>query len=306
MKKASCSYPENPLKARKKAFPSIAWMGQFPTAANIDFVSQQGRRNRLGSREREIEVVGPPPRFSNPYPPSPSSTLRYHCWYVLPVGEGFNHAGDYVDINVNGAFLFFVYGACYHDHNFATNFMEIIAQRLDTTQLNHCSLKCLATDHVQEQDNLRLKKFQVMELYNVQRFNHQGVPLPALPKSEHEAFEAYVGLLLAFEAYVGLLLVKSAVIGVVSEWQVQELFLITFHSRLSRGIAQVNERQYARAISIFHQSLREDLAYPEALIGRGTTYAFKRELDSAVADFTKSFDSSFRNFFHGVISNSLL
>ncbi|KAI3765923.1 hypothetical protein L2E82_15969 [Cichorium intybus] len=284
MKKASCSYPKNPLKARKKVFPSIAWMGQFPTAANIDFVSQQGRRNRLGSREREIEVVGPSPRFSNPYPPSPSSTLRYHCWYVLPVGEGFNHAGDYVDINVNGAFLFFVY------------------EEQDNLRLKKSNMLCLYKNGTKFADFSRemLNKRQaqrwwaencdkVMELYNVQRFNHQGVPLPALPKSEHEAFEAYVGLLLAFEAYVGLLLVKSAVVGVVSEWQVQEFlrFLITFHSRLSRGIAQVNERQYARAISIFHQSLREDPAYPEALIGRGTTYAFKRELDSAVADFTK-------------------
>jgi hypothetical protein len=27
---------------------------------------------------------------------------------------------------------------------------------------------------------------KVMELYNVQRFNHQAVPLPATPKSEDE------------------------------------------------------------------------------------------------------------------------
>ena len=27
---------------------------------------------------------------------------------------------------------------------------------------------------------------KVMELYNVQRFNHQGVPLPAQPKSQDE------------------------------------------------------------------------------------------------------------------------
>lgn len=62
--------------------------------------------------------------------------------------------------------------------------------------------------------------------------------------------------------------------------------------RLSRGIAQVNEGQYARAISIFDQILREDPTYPEALIGRGTAYAFKRELDSAVADFTKAIQSN--------------
>ncbi|KAI3495745.1 hypothetical protein L1887_38091 [Cichorium endivia] len=57
--------------------------------------------------------------------------------------------------------------------------------------------------------------------------------------------------------------------------------------RLSRGIAQVNEGHYTCAISIFDQILGEDPTYPEALIGRGTTYAFKRELDSTVADFTK-------------------
>ncbi|XP_024959887.1 suppressor of RPS4-RLD 1 isoform X1 [Cynara cardunculus var. scolymus] len=62
--------------------------------------------------------------------------------------------------------------------------------------------------------------------------------------------------------------------------------------RLSRGIAQVNEGQYARAISIFDQILREDPTYPEALIGRGTAYAFKRELDSAIADFTKAIQSN--------------
>lgn len=27
--------------------------------------------------------------------------------------------------------------------------------------------------------------------------------------------------------------------------------------------------------------------YPEALIGRGTAYAFQRELEAAIADFTK-------------------
>ncbi|MFS8010859.1 putative tetratricopeptide-like helical domain superfamily [Helianthus anomalus] len=47
--------------------------------------------------------------------------------------------------------------------------------------------------------------------------------------------------------------------------------------RLSRGIAQI---------------LREDPNYPEALIGRGTAYAFKRELDSAIADFTKAIQSN--------------
>lgn len=35
------------------------------------------------------------------------------------------------------------------------------------------------------------------------------------------------------------------------------------------------------------QILKKDPAYPEALIGRGTAYAFQRELDAAIADFTK-------------------
>ncbi|XP_061340851.1 suppressor of RPS4-RLD 1 isoform X2 [Gastrolobium bilobum] len=63
---------------------------------------------------------------------------------------------------------------------------------------------------------------------------------------------------------------------------------ISVDFRLSRGIAEVNEGKYAHAISIFDQILKEDPAYPEALIGRGTSYAFKRELDAAIADFTKA------------------
>lgn len=44
------------------------------------------------------------------------------------------------------------------------------------------------------------------------------------------------------------------------------------------------------ALSPLHaQILKEDPAYPEALIGRGTAYAFKRELHAAIADFTKVF-----------------
>lgn len=35
------------------------------------------------------------------------------------------------------------------------------------------------------------------------------------------------------------------------------------------------------------QILEEDPTYPEALIGRGTALAFQRELDAAIADFTK-------------------
>ncbi|KAI3764613.1 hypothetical protein L2E82_14624 [Cichorium intybus] len=60
------------------------------------------------------------------------------------------------------------------------------------------------------------------------------------------------------------------------------------HSPVTRN----RSGQYARAISIFDQTLREDPTYPEALIGRGTAYAFNRELDSAVADFTKAIQSN--------------
>lgn len=35
------------------------------------------------------------------------------------------------------------------------------------------------------------------------------------------------------------------------------------------------------------QILRETPTYPEALIGRGTAFAFQRELDAAIADFSK-------------------
>ncbi|KAI4327386.1 hypothetical protein L6164_019855 [Bauhinia variegata] len=65
---------------------------------------------------------------------------------------------------------------------------------------------------------------------------------------------------------------------------------ISVDFRLSRGIAEVNEGKYAHAISIFDQVLKEDPAYPEALIGRGTAYAFQRELDSAITDFTKAIE----------------
>ncbi|ESW27855.1 hypothetical protein PHAVU_003G238000 [Phaseolus vulgaris] len=63
---------------------------------------------------------------------------------------------------------------------------------------------------------------------------------------------------------------------------------ISVDFRLSRGIAEVNEGKYVNAISIFDQILKKDPAYPEALIGRGTAYAFQRELDAAIVDFTKA------------------
>ncbi|XP_060970422.1 suppressor of RPS4-RLD 1 isoform X2 [Cannabis sativa] len=65
---------------------------------------------------------------------------------------------------------------------------------------------------------------------------------------------------------------------------------ISVDFRLSRGIAEVNEGNYARAISIFDQLLKEDPSYPEALIGRGTAFAFQRELEAAIADFTKAIE----------------
>ncbi|PIN18389.1 Molecular co-chaperone STI1 [Handroanthus impetiginosus] len=62
--------------------------------------------------------------------------------------------------------------------------------------------------------------------------------------------------------------------------------------RLSRGIAQVNDGKYAYAVSIFDKILEEEPDYPEALIGRGTAYAFQRELHAAIADFTKAIESN--------------
>ncbi|GER30947.1 tetratricopeptide repeat protein [Striga asiatica] len=62
--------------------------------------------------------------------------------------------------------------------------------------------------------------------------------------------------------------------------------------RLSRGIAQVNDGKYAHAISIFDKILEEEPDYPEALIGRGTAYAFKRELHAAIDDFSKAIQSN--------------
>jgi tetratricopeptide (TPR) repeat protein len=55
---------------------------------------------------------------------------------------------------------------------------------------------------------------------------------------------------------------------------------------------QVNEGNYTKAISIFDKVLKEEPTYPEALIGRGTAYAFQRELESAIADFTKAIQSN--------------
>ncbi|KAM7251670.1 hypothetical protein ACFE04_023553 [Oxalis oulophora] len=56
----------------------------------------------------------------------------------------------------------------------------------------------------------------------------------------------------------------------------------------SRGVAQVNDGKYATAISSFDQILIRR----HALIGRGTAYAFLRELEPAIADFTKAIESN--------------
>lgn len=42
-----------------------------------------------------------------------------------------------------------------------------------------------------------------------------------------------------------------------------------------------------RLLILYSQILKEDPTYPEALIGRGTAHAFQRELEAAIADFTK-------------------
>lgn len=61
---------------------------------------------------------------------------------------------------------------------------------------------------------------------------------------------------------------------------------------LSKGISLVNEGRYSHAITIFDQIIRGNPTYPEALIGRGTAYAFQRELHSAIADFTEALKSN--------------
>ncbi|KAF3638593.1 hypothetical protein FXO38_23170 [Capsicum annuum] len=53
------------------------------------------------------------------------------------------------------------------------------------------------------------------------------------------------------------------------------------------SIEAVNEGKYGNAVSIFDKILEQDPTYPEALIGRGTSLVFQRELDAAISDFTK-------------------
>ncbi|ERM96637.1 hypothetical protein AMTR_s00001p00272300 [Amborella trichopoda] len=49
---------------------------------------------------------------------------------------------------------------------------------------------------------------------------------------------------------------------------------------------QVNEGNYDQAVSTFEKVLQRNPASPEALVGRGTAYAFQRKLELAIADFT--------------------
>ncbi|KAL5993850.1 hypothetical protein ACLOJK_038207 [Asimina triloba] len=92
--------------------------------------------------------------------------------------------------------------------------------------------------------------------------------------------------------------VRPAVNQKVSVTGIPKTKSISLDFRLSRGIAQqpktalVNEGRYDQAISIFDQILRENPTSPEALIGRGTAYAFQRELDAAITDFTKAIESN--------------
>ncbi|CAN7068427.1 unnamed protein product [Brassica oleracea var. botrytis] len=74
--------------------------------------------------------------------------------------------------------------------------------------------------------------------------------------------------------------------------RISETHSISVDFRLSRGIAQVNEGNYMKAISIFDKVLKEEPTYPEALIGRGTAYAFQRDLENAIDDFTMAIQSN--------------
>ncbi|KAH0936249.1 hypothetical protein HID58_013366 [Brassica napus] len=80
----------------------------------------------------------------------------------------------------------------------------------------------------------------------------------------------------SYESCSKLSLKAEARCGVCGETKtiarISETQSISVDFPLSRGIAQV---------------LKEEPTYPEALIGRGTAYASQRELENAIADFTK-------------------
>ncbi|KAG2239372.1 hypothetical protein Bca52824_091803 [Brassica carinata] len=60
--------------------------------------------------------------------------------------------------------------------------------------------------------------------------------------------------------------------------RISETHSISVDFRISRGIAQ--------------KCMEKNRLYPEALIGRGTAYAFQRELENAIIDFTKAIESN--------------
>lgn len=66
--------------------------------------------------------------------------------------------------------------------------------------------------------------------------------------------------------------------------------VISLDLRLSRGIGMVNNGKYEQAVSIFDQVIRDTPNSVEALLGRGTAYAFQRDLDAAILDFSKALE----------------
>lgn len=63
---------------------------------------------------------------------------------------------------------------------------------------------------------------------------------------------------------------------------------ISWDLRLSRGIGMVNNGKYQQAVGVFDQIIRDNSNSLEALLGRGTAYAFQRDLDAAIVDFSKA------------------
>ena len=72
-------------------------------------------------------------------------------------------------------------------------------------------------------------------------------------------------------------------------WDFFFLFYFLFGGGEGGGINYKFNNRFLFLI-LYTQILKEDPTYPEALIGRGTAYAFQRELEAAIADFTKVFE----------------
>lgn len=66
--------------------------------------------------------------------------------------------------------------------------------------------------------------------------------------------------------------------------------VISLDLRLSRGIGMVNNGKYEQAVSVFDQVIQDTPDSVEALLGRGTAYAFQRDLDAAILDFSKALE----------------